>query len=123
MIEKMELSLVDMNSKQITYADKSVEKSRAISVQELKKQIEVNPGYQLNLQEKTILNAIEEINKKLQGMDRELERSIHEKTNQMIIKVIDVNTKEVLKEFPPEKIIDMIVAMCEQAGIFVDEKA
>ena len=31
-------------------------------------------------------------------------------------------TKEVIKEFPPEKTLDMIAKVWEMAGIMVDEK-
>lgn len=119
---RIEIQQVEMTSKQVMHMNEKLDVSEEKSVQELRGQMQTDPAYQPTLQEKTILNIIEEVNKKLQGTDRELERSIHEKTNQVMIKVIDVNTKEVLKEFPPEKILDMVAAMCEQAGIFVDKK-
>ena len=34
----------------------------------------------------------------------------------------DKDTKEVIKEFPPEKTLDMIAKVWEVAGILVDEK-
>ena len=40
----------------------------------------------------------------------------------MTIKIVDKQTKEVLKEFPPEKTLDMIAKVWELAGILVDEK-
>ncbi|MCR4705189.1 MAG: flagellar protein FlaG [Lachnospiraceae bacterium] len=47
---------------------------------------------------------------------------IHEKTNRVTIKIVDKETKEVLREFPPEKTLDMIAKAWELAGIMVDEK-
>ena len=47
---------------------------------------------------------------------------IHEKTNRVTIKIIDKKTKEVIKEFPPEKTLDMIAKVWEMAGLMVDEK-
>ena len=47
---------------------------------------------------------------------------IHEGTNRLTIKIIDKESKEVLKELPPEKILDMIAKAWELAGIMVDEK-
>ena len=35
---------------------------------------------------------------------------------------MDKNTKEVIKELPPEKTLDMIARIWEMAGILVDEK-
>ena len=43
-------------------------------------------------------------------------------TNRIMIKIMDKETKEVIKEFPPEKTLDMIARIWEMAGILVDEK-
>ena len=37
--------------------------------------------------------------------------SIHEKTKQFIIRVLDADTKQVIREIPWEKFLDLIVAM------------
>ena len=47
---------------------------------------------------------------------------IHEATNRVTIKIVDKDTKEVIKELPPEKTLDMIAKAWELAGILVDEK-
>lgn len=47
---------------------------------------------------------------------------IHEGTNRVTIKIVDKNTKDVIKELPPEKTLDMIAKVWEMAGILVDEK-
>ena len=47
---------------------------------------------------------------------------IHEATNRITIKIIDKDTKKVIKELPPEKTLDMIAKVWEMAGILVDEK-
>ncbi len=47
---------------------------------------------------------------------------IHEATNRITIKIVDKDTREVIKELPPEKTLDMIAKVWEMAGILVDEK-
>ena len=47
---------------------------------------------------------------------------IHEKTNRVTIKMVDKDTKKVIKEFPPDETLDMIAKVWEIAGIMVDEK-
>lgn len=64
--------------------------------------------------------AVEQINKK--ATNSEAVFGIHEATNRVMIKIIDRKTKEVIKEFPPEKTLDMIAKAWELAGIMVDEK-
>lgn len=54
--------------------------------------------------------------------DNEFKFSIHEETKQVLIKVIDRKTKEIVKEIPEEKILDMVAQMCEYAGLYIDEK-
>lgn len=66
--------------------------------------------------------AIEEANKKVTGFERHFKYSIHEKTNEVMVKIIDTKTNEVVKELPPEKTLDAIAKMLELAGILVDEK-
>lgn len=66
--------------------------------------------------------AIAEMNKKINNSNEEAVFGIHEETNRITIKILDKDTKEVLKEFPPEKTLDMIAKIWEMAGILVDEK-
>lgn len=51
-----------------------------------------------------------------------LEFSYHEATKTVAIKVIDKKTKDVIREIPPEKSLDMLQKMWELAGILIDEK-
>lgn len=80
------------------------------------------PEYKPTLPEKTVIEAIEKANKKLSGVIAEFEFSIHEKTKQISVKVINKDTKEVIREIPPEKILDIVAHLWEVAGIIVDEK-
>lgn len=72
--------------------------------------------------EKQLIEAIEKTNKAFESTTCTFEYSIHEKTKQIMVKVIDKETKEVIREFPPEKILDMVAKMWEVAGIIVDER-
>lgn len=67
-------------------------------------------------------NAVKQANKTLEQYDKMIERTVHEKTHTIIYVLKDVNTKEVIREFPPKKIQDMIAKMWEMAGILVDER-
>jgi flagellar protein FlaG len=69
----------------------------------------------------------EKIKKALENMRAQLPNSeikfgIHEETNRVTIKLVDKDTKEVIKEFPPEKTLDMIAKCMEIAGVVMDEK-
>jgi flagellar protein FlaG len=73
--------------------------------------------------ETEVKNAVSKINKVLEGEGTHLQYEKHDVINQMIIKVIDNNTNEVIKEIPSKKILDMVAKMCELAGVLVDKKA
>ncbi|MCK9444123.1 MAG: flagellar protein FlaG [Tissierellaceae bacterium] len=72
--------------------------------------------------EEDAINLIEKANKDFVVYDRRFEFSIHDATRQIMVKIIDVNTDEVIRELPPEKILDMVAALWEVAGIIVDRK-
>ncbi|MCM1087290.1 MAG: flagellar protein FlaG [Muribaculaceae bacterium] len=66
--------------------------------------------------------AIAEMNRKINNSNEEAVFGVHEDTNRIMIKIVDKDTKEIIKEFPPEKTLDMIAKVWEMAGILVDEK-
>lgn len=70
--------------------------------------------------QESIKKAVENINKKMYNSEAVF--GIHEKTNRVTIKIVDKDTKEVIKELPPEKTLDMIAKAWEMAGLLVDEK-
>lgn len=67
-----------------------------------------------------IRKTVEELNKKM--MNSEAVFGIHDETNRVTIKIVDKETKEVIRELPPEKTLDMIAKAWELAGILVDER-
>ncbi len=67
-------------------------------------------------------NAVKEANRNLDQYNKVIERSIHEKTHTIMYVLRDTLTNEVIREFPPRKIQDMIAKMWEIAGILVDER-
>lgn len=68
-----------------------------------------------------IRKTVEQLNKKMSASSEAI-FGIHEETNRVTIKIVDKTTKETIKEFPPEKTLDMIAKVWELAGILVDEK-
>lgn len=80
---------------------------------------------QNDLQKQQLSN--EKIKKSLDRMNKNMINSealfgIHEPTNRVTIKIVDKETKELIKELPPEKTLDLIAKAWEMAGLLVDEK-
>ena len=72
--------------------------------------------------DKMLKDAVERVNKVLSPDNRRFEITIHEKTKDVLVKVVDTQTNETIKEIPPKKIIDLVVNLCEMAGIIYDAK-
>lgn len=70
----------------------------------------------------------EEMHKKLAELNKSINKhteckfDYHEKTKRFSIKIVDKDTQEVIREVPPEKLLDMIAKTWELAGLLVDEK-
>ncbi|SHH83458.1 flagellar protein FlaG [Clostridium grantii] len=65
---------------------------------------------------------IDKLNKVIFGTNKDFKFSVHEKTNTIVVRVVDSETKEVIKELPPEQILDLVAKMEEMVGMLVDEK-
>lgn len=71
-----------------------------------------------------IKKAVDKLNKFLQGEITHVEYERHDVLkNQFVIRIINNETKEVIKEIPPKKILDMVAELYKLAGVILDEKA
>ena len=75
-------------------------------------------GHQTSRQ---LQQAVEKLKKNMMAQT-EAVSGIHEGTNRVMIKIVDKESKDVIKEYPPEETLDMIQKVWEMAGIMVDEK-
>ena len=66
--------------------------------------------------------GFEEINKRLALVSNEMKYSYHKPTRSIAVKVFNSETKEVIREIPPQKALDALAKMWELAGILIDEK-
>lgn len=69
-----------------------------------------------------VKSAIKEANKRAIFGHASAQFSYHEATKRISVKIVDNDTKEIIREIPPEKTLDMISKMWELAGLVVDEK-
>ncbi|NLN41163.1 MAG: flagellar protein FlaG [Clostridiales bacterium] len=74
----------------------------------------------VSIGELQLIEAIEKANATLKGVNTSFKFSIHETTKEIVVQVINNETQEVIREIPPQKILDMVAKMWELAGIIVD---
>ncbi|TFB24373.1 flagellar protein FlaG [Filobacillus milosensis] len=68
------------------------------------------------------IKLIEGLNDFLSPVDTQLKFEFHDKLDEYYVTLINPETKEVVKEIPPKKLLDVYAAMAEQLGFIVDEK-
>lgn len=79
-------------------------------------------GVHISVKDEQKIKTIDRALKAMGGPDTTLEFSIHEQTNNVMIKVKNQDTGELIREIPPEKTLDAISKLMEVAGILIDEK-
>lgn len=72
--------------------------------------------------EKQVRTKIEYANNELKYAKTGLNFKYHEATKRVSITVYDKDTKEVIREIPPEKSLDMLEKMWELAGMVIDDR-
>lgn len=75
------------------------------------------------LDKETVEQAVESINGAIEYINRGLRFSVHEDTQRIVVKVVDVLTDEVIKELPPEDVLDTAARIREAIGLLIDERA
>ena len=98
----------------------NVEKQDSQNGQESATYNNATPKEQQQAVSDQIKKAVEKLNQSMSHSEAIF--GIHEKTNRVTIKIVDKDTKEVIKEIPPETTLDMIAKAWELAGILVDER-
>ncbi|AZR73896.1 hypothetical protein BBF96_11150 [Anoxybacter fermentans] len=72
----------------------------------------------------SLKQSLNEITKGLNEMvkifNRKLDFVIHEDTKRLLVKVIDTETDKVIREIPPEELLDLVARMRETFSIFID---
>ncbi|KGK86055.1 flagellar protein FlaG [Clostridium sp. HMP27] len=83
----------------------------------------INNNLEKEIKLSDVEKAAEKLNKLFEDKNTHIEYELYGKSKSMTIKIVDNSTKEVIKELPPRKLIDMVDKLCELAGLFMDEKA
>ncbi|WP_208559001.1 flagellar protein FlaG [Marinilactibacillus kalidii] len=70
--------------------------------------------------EKEINQWILEAEDVMQRVNTQLSFRKHDGTGRTLVELVDINTREVLREIPPEKMLDIIAGIWEWSGLIVD---
>ncbi len=75
------------------------------------------------LDEKSVSAMTEELNKLMDNINCNLSFTYHKEVDVMSVKMIDKKTDEVIKEFPPEEMVESMIRAKEWIGAFLDKNA
>ncbi|RAK08593.1 flagellar protein FlaG [Halanaerobium saccharolyticum] len=113
-VSKISRQSFDNDNKRMKEVDQSI-KSQPESLQEINE-------YSQEELEDDVRESVKDINDIVQKVKEDLSFEVHDETDRMMVKVIDRRTKEVIKELPPEEMLDLSARIHEMVGLLIDEK-
>ncbi|MBA2871327.1 flagellar protein FlaG [Anoxybacillus calidus] len=66
--------------------------------------------------------VVKGLNEFLQPSDTTLKFELHDELKEYYVQIVDERTKEVVREIPPKKLLDMYATMMQFVGLIVDKK-
>ncbi len=117
---------------QVTFDNSKVSDNSANSVTNSSVTVDTNTSQSSNTEsgvkekpvdDKELRKAVDKLNNFFQDDNVKIEYAVHPQFKDVMIKIIDKDTGNVITEVPPKKILDMVAKMCELAGMIFDKKA
>lgn len=70
-----------------------------------------------------VKESVSKINQAIQSISRDLEFSVDEDTKMNVVKVVDIKTKDVIRQFPSEEVLAIAKALDKLQGLLLKDKA
>lgn len=109
----MKITLLNYHNKDWFVKTKKIDSGQKKEIIPGKEKIKGDYPVDLQKMRQRVINEIEKKFKKIEKRDYILNISFHKKTKQYVIKILDADTKEVIREMPWEKFLDMVAYMEE----------
>jgi len=81
------------------------------------------PAIGREVDQEEVGRAAERVNEALDALNRNLKVSVHKDTGQLIVRVTDPKSGELIRQLPPEQLLDAEVNIRKVIGLFVNDKA
>ena len=69
----------------------------------------------------TVIDGVEHLNAAADIFNKGLHFTIHEDTEQLVVEIINKDTGEVIRQIPPEYMLEVIAKIDALLGLFIDE--
>lgn len=105
-------------------AQKDIQVSSVKQTNEIVKKstVEATNTQELKYSKEDLTQAVETMNELLETTQKASKFVFHEGLDKYYVKLVDSKTEEVIKEIPPERLLDAFYEMQKLAGMIVDEK-
>ncbi len=70
---------------------------------------------------KSLEEAVVQANKTLETYNTELQFSIHKESGEVMVKVINSSDNTVIREIPPERVLDFVANVKKMLGLILDK--
>lgn len=81
---------------------------------------ETNKGEEVSKEK--VEKAVEKMNKAVQTFHEDLQFQLHDETDIMMAKLVNLEKHETIKEMPPKEMLDMLGKVKKMVGLIIDEK-
>ena len=119
----MDVKAITGNQASISMNAQNVEALDKAQVQKVQKQeTEQIQQQQRDIPVEVIKQSVENLNKKLDMLNSQLKVEFDEDTGIKVIKIVDKETKDVIRQIPPEVILKIAKYLDEVTGLLFNEK-
>jgi len=73
--------------------------------------------------QKLLEKAVKDLSQGVQNLQRSLQFSIDESSGRTVIKVVDKDTQEVIRQIPEEQVLELAARIDKNAGVLVKDEA
>lgn len=87
-------------------------------ISESKKTLQLEKQFAENIQQ-----DIEAINAQFKSLNKSIQFSVDESTKDVVVKVVDKDSGEIITQIPPEEVLQLRERLQEMSGLFVKETA
>ncbi len=110
------------NETKVKEKDKARFNEAKVATKEIKNEV-LNKEPQIRLNDKNLDEVIEELNKNFEMFNTRMSFSYDEESKITVIKILNQHTGEVIKQIPPEDMLNSLEKISALVGLVIDKSA
>lgn len=104
-----------------TYPGQKLERSQEIPRPIVERKDEL-PSAREEIPREDVERATDKLNRLMGLIDKRIRFDLNGESDQIMVRVIDQDTDDVLKEMPPKRVLELLHSLTDVAGLLVDQK-